>query len=167
MPYYSVLLTRDTTESARLCVEADDRDHAHEVARDHVTEDQWCLDGENYRRKADYYLGDPLNAIEEIGAAEFQAFRHVSDVPRQQSFSAEEVAALLKPLMMEIGADLYGPDLTNAWQALALATGQPVEQVVRETLEDAGKDAAIATEIGRAQGRERGGRDVENAGGAD
>src|SRR3546814_18558667 len=75
MPYYSVLLTRDTTESARLCVEADDRDHAHEVARDHVTEDQWCLDGENYRRKADYYLGDPLNAIEEIGAAEFQAFR--------------------------------------------------------------------------------------------
>src|SRR3546814_4918536 len=72
---------------------------------------------------SDLYLGDPLNAIEEIGAAEFQAFRHVSDVPRQQSFSAEEVAALLKPLMMEIGADLYGPDLTNAWQALALATG--------------------------------------------
>src|SRR3546814_17026451 len=45
---------------------------------------------------SDLYLGDPLNAIEEIGAAEFQAFRHVSDVPRQQSFSAEEVAALLK-----------------------------------------------------------------------
>src|SRR3546814_20389314 len=115
MPYYSVLLTRDTTESARLCVEADDRDHAHEVARDHVTEDQWCLDGENYRRKADYYLGDPLNAIEEIGAAEFQAFRHVSDVPRQQSFRAEDVAAVLTHMMREIGEERAWQDRTKWW----------------------------------------------------
>jgi hypothetical protein len=75
--YFQVLITRDATESAQVCVKVDDEGldgdaltrAAFEAARDTVQEVEWTMDEANQH---DPYMGDPENNVTELGADDYE-----------------------------------------------------------------------------------------------
>lgn len=68
MPYFRVLMTRDTTESASVVVKARSKADAWDIARQMHDRVDWETD-DNYRDSGDVYLGGGLNEnVERVNA---------------------------------------------------------------------------------------------------
>jgi hypothetical protein len=112
MPYFSILMTRDSTESAHVAVEAADAREAYDEARKIVSEADWTLDEENFHGASDIYLGDSDNDIQEIDAETFA----------KMTAPAPEAAApeVLKSLLQEA---------IDAWPQFDRDDGDPEAEV--------------------------------------